>query len=455
MRLSLSAAVLSVAVSASANVAFAQPGAQTTFQTYRNPGGGEMITAVLGRQPSLKSASAAMLRRIHSEFGTRPAVVQTARNPDGRSAALVFTDVRNGQRYVGISLVNVSPNEPASGAALYDTAQRFPSTVRPMLHRLDSITNAQAAGPMRRTPIAPAEPLEHHVFTDGTGSMDLPADWKLTNGGGGSASAVGPTGEIVTYNLALTAMDTSNQTGANYLRGLPAGYRAQLSRRTAFLPYTGDPVQAWTTAFEQLARQNGRPAPSFHVTKSTPIGTGGIHLTEIVGSGTIPGIAGKSDDAVGSYVAFVQVTPPDPMGQWTMYSTFVYVPNDQLNRYGATAGAVMQSVRINFGVVNAESAAIRQAFQRSFDALLARSQQKMVDLRNQTNAFLANQADQQEGMHKWAVSMENFAGDRTTIVSTVTGFHNTVDSSVANMLVYPGSDFRTVPPSELLKGIDY
>ena len=453
MRFRYGAATFAFAMLMCANASLAQS-AQGTFQNFSNPGGGHVLTGVLGREPSLQAAVAAVLRRIHAEFGNRPKVTQSAENPRGHSTALFFTESRNGQSYVGISLISAAPGAVASAAVLYDTTRRFASTLGPMLRRLDTITNPQ--GGTTTAAVAPAEPLQHRMFSDGTGSIDLPADWKLLNGGGGSASAEGPTGEIVTYNLTLSAMDPSNPTALNYLRGLPPQYRQSQLRRTALLAYTGDPLQAWNTAFRQLARQNDRPGPSFSVQKVTHMGAAqGLHLDELTGEGTIPGIPGKSDDAPGMFVAFVQVTPPNTMGQWSMYSTFVFVPKTDLYRQGATAAAILESVRINFGAVNAQSAAIRETFQKSFEAMLANSQAQNTALRNRTDQFLANQSAQQEGMHKWAVSMENFAGDRTTIVNTTTGMHGTVSSAYAGILVQPGSVYQTVPPSELLRGVDY
>jgi len=455
MRSSISVAVLTLATLACRSAIAAQAASHGTFQTFANPGGGSVVTGLLGHQPSLQAATAAMLRHIHSDFGSRPTVIQTARNPNGHAIALLFSETRNGRPYLGISLVNAAPGEPAGGAVLYDTKARFASTIGPMLRRLDSVTTPQSPQ-AKRVAIAPAEPLEHRVFTDGTGSIDLPADWKLLNGGGGSASAYGPTGEIVSYNLVLTAMDPSNPTGQNYLRNLPPQSRQFQLTRTAILPYTGDPEQAWNTGFRQLAQQNGRPSPSFSIASVVPLGASqGLHLDELTGEGTIPRIPGKADDAPGDFVAFVQVTPPDPMGQWSMYSTFVFVPKSELARQGSTAAAVFESVRINFQAVAAQSAAIRNMFQKSFEAMLARSQAANAAREEQTDEFLANQAAEQEGMHKWAVSMENFAGDRQTVVNTTTGLHSTVSTAGASLLVYPGSEYQSVPPSELLKGVDY
>jgi hypothetical protein len=428
--------------------------ASDTFSTIQSPGGGTIVTAALGNGRSLQASIALVLRHIHTEFGQRPNVVNVAENTSAHSATLFFNETKNGKPYSGMAVVSAVPGTQAAGAVLYDTTARFGKTLGPMLGKLGSVTTPSRAPAAARP--APAEPLQHHVFADGTGSIDVPADWKLTNGGGGSASGVGPTGEIVTYDLALSAMEPTNATAINYLRGLPPQYRQLELQRTAMLGYTGNPESAWTTAFGQLAKQNGKTAPVFHVASAQPIGSNsGLHLEEITGTGTIPGIAGKSDSDLGQYVAYVQVTPPNTMGQWTMYSTFVFVPERDFNKYAATAAAIIGSVRINFGAVAAQSAAIRQMFPQKFETMIANAQAADAARQARTDAFLANDAAAQDGMHKQAVAMENFARDQTTVVDATTGAHSTVGSSFASVLVTSGSNYHVVPPSELISGVDY
>ncbi|MFY9781839.1 MAG: hypothetical protein WAJ85_15170 [Candidatus Baltobacteraceae bacterium] len=428
-----------------------------TFQAFDVSGGGRILTGVLGKQLSLQSATQAVLRRIETEFGGRPTVTQGAEDARDHSVALFFTDSRGGTSYTGMSFVSAAPGAQASAAVLYDTTERFGSTVGAMLRRLQTLTAPQPAGSgSAAVTYAPAEALVHHPFSDGTGSIDVPADWKISNASGGSASAVGPTGEIVSYDLAVSAMDPSNRMAANYLRGLPPQSRQFELSRTAMLGYDGDPVHAWTTVIAQLARQNGRNGPSFTVQKSQAMSFGsGIRESEISGTGTIPGIAGKADDEPGDYLALVQVTPPNTMGQWTMYATFVYVPERELGRELRTAAAVLESVRINFGAVAAQAAAIRSAFKQRFDAMIASAQAADAARQAQTDQALATDREAQEGMHRQAVAVENFTLGRTTVANTTTGQHSTVGSGLADALVQSDSEYQKVPASELLRGVDY
>ena len=453
LRSRMMAAGVAVMVSVAVTGTPASAAAPAGFTSFSNPGGGTIIAGTLGNA-SLASATATVLRRIHSQFGARPTIVQMGQNPDGHTLAIVFTASKGGTSYTGLSLITAGSGTQTGGAILYDTSARFGSTVHSMLQRLGSMTTAQATGGGGGA-MVPAERLIPHPFSDGTGSIGVPADWKVSNASGGSASAEGPTGEIVSYNLVVGATDPSNSAAQRYYNGLPAGYRQTALRQTLLLPYSSDPVRAWTTAFAALAKRNGRPAPAFTVQSVQNMSSGSVRLAEITGTGTIPGIAGKSDDEPGNYVAFAQVTPPNGMGQWMMYFTFMYVPTQRLAAQGRTAAAVFESVRINFAAVNAQTAAIRNMFQQKFNQMMASSVAFNARLRASTDHFLANQAATEEEMHKQAVGMTNFAAGRSTVVDTNTGQHISVGAPGGGPLVYPGSVFQVVPPSQLLRGVDY
>lgn len=414
-----------------------------TFQAFENPGGGSIITGALGQQASLRSATAAMLRRIHARLGARPVVEQVAQNPTEHSIALFFTASRNGRPYTGMSVITAVPGAPASGAALYDTTARFPTTIGPMLRRLQTNTSpVTQRGSV--TPAAPPHALIAHAFSDGTGSISIPADWTLRLAGGGSATAVGPTGEIVCYNVASGALDPTNPMGRNYFRRLPPQLQQTQMQRMAILPYSDDPVRAWTTMFSQVARQNGKSGPAFTVKSSKQMGS---RSAEITGTGT--------NRVPITFVAFVQLSPPNTMGQWSMFSTYVVVPTAQVAQQGATAAAVLESVHINFQAVAAQGAAIRQMFKQQFDAMIANGEAQNNARQARTDQFLANDRAAQEGMHKQAVAMENFSLDRTTIINTQTGAHGTVGNGFADALVQSNTKYQKVPANQLLRGVDY
>jgi len=420
--------------------AFAASGG--TFQVTANPGGGTIVTGTLGRA-SLADATAALMRRVHTQLGTRPTVVQTAQNTHDHSVALLFTAARSGASFTGIALVTASPGAQAAGAALYDTTARFHTTVDPMLQRLRGMTTpATASAPSIK--LAPAEPLTTHAFPDGTGSIGVPSDWSLNVAGGGSAQASGPSGSAqVSYNMHFMGLDPSNPRAQMFMRS--ASPLARQNFHGIVLPYTSDPVAAWKAMYEGLARQHGLAQPQIQITSSTPAGASAANMSGTLGTGS---------KAI-HFIAYVFVLPPDPTGLWQLSDSHMFVTQANIGREAQTANAVLNSVRINFGAVAAQQSAIRQMFQQRFEADIANDRAQDAARQARTDEALASDRAAQEGMHKQAVAMENYSLDRAVVVNASTGQHSTLDSNFADTLVRDNPNYQKVPAANLLRGVDY
>jgi hypothetical protein len=384
------------------------------------------------------------MRRVHTELGTRPTVVQVAVDDRDRSLALLFVaTTRGGARYTGVAIVTANAGAQAAGAALYDTADRFHTTIDPMMRRLKGMTVATAASAANAgIRLAPAEPLIPHAFSDGTGSISIPAGWTL-DAGGGSAMASAPSGGAqVSYNMHFTGIDPSNQRAQMYMRTASPLARANL--HGAVLAYTGDPVASWVAMYKALAQQRGMQA-EIQIIHSTPAGQSAADISGTLGSG----------EKTIHFIAHVFVLPPNPNGLWSLSDSHIFVSNAQVAQLGATANAVLDSVRINFGAVAAQEDAIRQSFQRMFEADIANDRAQDAARQERTDEALASDRAAQEGMHKEAVAMENYSLDRAVVVNTVTGAHSTVDSDFAGTLVRDNPNYQQVPAAQLLKGVDY
>jgi hypothetical protein len=417
---------------------------------------GQIVTFALGKQPSLQAAAVAMLSRIHQSFGARPTVEQVAQNTSAHSVTLFFTDTRNGQQFSGMSIVSAAPGSEASGAALYDTTARFPVTIKAMLQRYGTMkvpaAQTVAAQKVALPPLAPPEPLIVHQFSDGTGSMGVPADWTLRGGGGGSAVAVGPTGkEIVNFNFTQPALVPSSVMGQMLLNGTgiyPNGpLRENGLKSIVLMPYTGDPVEAWSKSWGLMAKQAGRNiAPAFNLGKVTRTGP----RTAVV-SGT--GVYGGTSRAF-VYLAYLNITPPSRLGQWAMYFDYVIVPKDEIVKEGATASAVLASVQIDFAVLNGHIDEQRKADQRRFESEIANQQALDAARQEGTDAFIARDQANADAAQGQAVAMEHYV--LGTSVVSVNGVHSQpIDSDLAAALVQANPHYQIVRPSELIKGVDY
>ncbi|HET6275170.1 MAG TPA: hypothetical protein VFE16_04435 [Candidatus Cybelea sp.] len=413
-----------------------------TFQSTANPGGGTILTGTLGSS-SLPTATATLMRRLHAELGARPTIVQVALDNRDRTLALLFIAKPGGTQYTGVAIVTANAGAQAGGAALYDTTARFHTTVGPMMRRLQGMTVAAgASGGSARTSLAPAEPLIPHPFADGTGSISIPAGWML-NAGGGSAMANAPSGGAqVSYNMHFTGIDPSNPRAQMFLRTATPLARENL--HGAVLPYTGDPVASWIAMYKALAQQRGMQA-EIHVSSSTPAGQSAADFAGTLGSGA----------KTVHFIAHVFLLPPNPNGLWSLSDNHIFVSDGQVARLAETANAVLDSVRINFGAVAAQEDAIRQSFQRMFEADIANDRAQDAARQERTDEALASDRAAQEGMHKQAVAMENYSLDRAVVVNTVTGVHSTVDSNFAGTLVQENPNYQQVPAADLLRGVDY
>jgi hypothetical protein len=437
--------LLSIALAACYLCGIAPSAASATsdgaFRVSSNPGGGAILTGTLG-STSLPAATAVLMRRVHAELGTRPRIVQTVLDTPDRTLTLLFTAARNGVPYTGVAIVTANSGAQAAGAALYDATARFHATVGPMLHRLQGMTEPTTAS-STAVKLDPPEPLTAHAFSDGTGSISVPADWTVGVAAGGSALASAPGGSAqVSYNMHFGGLDPSNPRAQMWMR--TASPLARQSFHGAVLAYTSDPVKAWTEMYSALARQHGLE-PQIRITSSTPVGPSSANIAGTLGTGptTI------------HFVGFVFVLPPNPMGMWQLSDSHVFVKEANLTRQAETAKAVLDSVRINFGAVAAQQDAIRQMFQKQFETEIAIDQVQDAATSERTDEALASDRAAQEGMHKEAVAMENYSLDRAVVVDTRNGEHDTLDTGFADTLVRDNPNYQKVPAASLLRGVDY
>jgi hypothetical protein len=140
---------------------------------------------------------------------------------------------------------------------------------------------------------------------------------------------------------------------------------------------------------------------------------------------------------------------------WSVSNSFIFLPDTEIGRQGRTANAILNSVRIDFGAVAQQGAAIRKVFQEKFDTMLATTRSENAAREQHVRQFLANDRAAQEGMHKQAVAMENYSLDRAVVVDTRNGAHGTVGSNFADTLVKGNPNYQKVPAKDLLAGVDY
>ena len=222
--------------------------AQTGIKTIANPGGGTIYLGVLAGQPTPEDAMGKVMQRVTALCGDRPQLGKLDKNTTGEILAGFFTVTgknQDGKPMEGLAIVYAPKTGTAGGAVLLDDADRFPTTVNSMFTLLKQELGAPASSsgapssagasgtPAQGTSAAasapaqsgPPQPLQRSVFPDGTGSIGLPAGWRVLKAQMGDVSASGPHGEKLAFRLDHTS-DRSHEPAV-------AGVDGEQPRRSA------------------------------------------------------------------------------------------------------------------------------------------------------------------------------------------------------------------------------
>ena len=359
-----------------------------------------------------------VLQYVESNFGARPDVDKVMKSPDGNSLAVTFTVSPKGKpQMAGLALVAVSATGPGAGAVLSDTPDHLRTSLRPMLTTLQGVaakagsaeaqaaianasgseapsastsvsksatkTSGAPAASTAATPVkasAPAQKLIQTNFPDGSGSVGLPAGWRMTNAREGDINAQGPKGEKMRFGMAQQAIDFSNPQSRALGRGpggtAPGNYVA--------IPF-GTPGDV---AYKQvLAQARPETAPEsaldrlFHSPDYFPnAGQRQNYFLE-----------GNVVDADGPGIIWVEVikSPMAPMGTWSLNIYEITVPEALAGQEMATVLGMLPTYKTNNAVIMAElNADNRQVQQVTSNAL--RNARQMTDASDRSTQAMSD-----------------------------------------------------------------
>jgi hypothetical protein len=427
-----------------------------------NPGGGTVVYAQMPAQHTLQGAMGKVLQYVHARFGARPEITHVMRGADGNSLAIIFT-VKSGkadsQEMAGLALVAVSPSAPAKGAVLSDQADRFRSTVGPMLKRLQggaglSGTGSSAAAGVASPPgsteaTAPASApslagpsaavssppggaaggaatsaaaLHQTPFPDGSGSIGLPVGWIITGAHAGEVTAKGPAGAGLHFDWPIPALDPNDPRSRGLRRGGAAGLVA--------IPHGTDAGNAFKSVIVQLYQKRGKAPPTIDI-----VDTKRLSPQESVLVANIGAIDGQSP---ARSLVDLGIGPLDNLGGYTIFLYTISFPQPIAEQSQATVTAIFHSYKVNQDVAVAEIRADAQKVQQFTDSTVG-------DMRRR-----------QDAQDRQFQAFDNNLLDRTVIRDTDLNGHGTVSNDLADALVEANPNrFQEVPPSEYVKGIDY
>ncbi len=447
-----------------------------------NPGGGTIAYAQMPAQHTLQGAMGKVLQYAHSRFGARPQISHVMRGSDGNSLAVIFTVKSPGQgnqEIAGLALVAVSPSAPGKGAVLSDQADRFRSTVGPMLKRLQSGaglsgTGSSAASAAANTPAsapespaapgpttspsgsetpaaaslptkgrpaaasgAPAAPLHETPFPDGSGSIGLPDGWTITGAHAGEVTAKGPAPAGLHFDWQIPALDPNDPRSRGLMRpGTAAAF--------VDIPYGTDAAHTFKAAFTQFWQKHGKSPPTIEIVDSKAVGPKEALVSARMGA----------VDGQGPTMALVDIGigPSDNQASYLITLYIISFPQELAQQSQATVVAMLHSYKVNQDVALAQIHADSQKSQEATAQTLAEMRRSQAASDQQFAAFQRRQ-DAEERQFQ---AFDNNLLDRTVIRDTDLNAHGTVSNDLADALVDANPNrFQEVSPSEYVKGIDY
>jgi hypothetical protein len=425
-----------------------------------NPGGGTIAYAQMPQQHTLQGALGKVLQYAHSRFGARPQISHVMRGADGNSLAVTFTvksTSQGNQDIAALALVAVSPSGPAIGALLSDQADRFRTTVGPMLTRLQSgaglsptggssaavastasVSSSPAAaapkasagsgtavnaGPATKGATAPAAALHQTPFPDGSGSIGLPDGWKLTGAHAGEVTAQGPAPAGLHFDWQISALDPNDPRSQNLRRGVGAA-------SYVIIPYGTDGADTFKSAVTQFLQKQHKAVPTIEIVDSKPLSAQETSVVANVGA-----VDGQSPTRA---LVDIGIGPKNTLGGYLITVYMVSFPQQLAAQNAATVTAIFQSYKVNTGVAVA---------------------QKQADSRA-TNEFVQSTVSgmnrRQDAQDRQFQAFDNNLLDRTVIRDSDLNGHGTVSNDLADALVEANPNrFQEVPPSQYVQGIDY
>ena len=433
--------------------------------TIANPGGGTIAYAQLPQQHSAQGAMGKVLQYVQSAFGARPTVGKYMKSPDGNSLAATFTVTKGGTAMAGLALVSVSAAGPGAGAVLSDTEDHLRTSLKPMLARLQqeavakggsagaqaAIANAggtSSSAPSATKPgaapaassssssmgtqvkaSAPAEKLTQTQFPDGSGSVGLPAGWKITGARQGDVTATGPHGETLRFGMAQSAIDFSNPQS----RALGRGPGGTAPGNFVAIPYGTPGDTAFKQVITQLSQKQRKPAPAITYAAVTTLPSqGGGKNYFLQGTVTPPGGA-----PVTTWIEVMEGTLGQA-GVWQVNIFDVSVPPAYAGQEANTVMSMFKTYKTNDAVIMGQISVSEKQTQAITNNFMVQSQ-KMMDASDRST-----QAE------------SNYLLGNTVISDSDLNGHGTVSDDVANALIAADPNrFQAVSSGSYVKGIDY
>jgi len=467
---------------------------QTPLTTIDMPQGGRIVYGKVEGADTQGAAMTHILRIMHQNCGERPQIGNVFRMRGTDSVGIFFTVVNHpagNVQVAGLIIAAGSAPHQAEAALVSDRADRFGSTINPMLNKLFSVWHPAGAAPLStsapaKTAVRPATavavnahpgpvpPLHKVTLPDRTASVSVPDGWNFVPKptGGGTIVLTGPhgQGEGVVLNGAYSGQDPTNRGYQNSLRW---GYRPD--PKAVLFPYNGDLVKAFPELYVRLARTIGWNPTDLQIDRAemTPSAEGQrcVHATGHVNA------FGNGLLELDEILCLQRYDPNTGMYGFAAFASQLPVAFAEQDR--ATAAAIMASFQWDQALVQQRTdemmapvlAQMRQNWDAQQRALIAANQRAVDNIRqigaNATARYNATQAandaqhaawnQQEENISRYGQGFSNYLLDQTVIHDVQNPeTHVTMWNQAAEVWKKAFPDrIEDVPTSQYIDGKDF
>jgi hypothetical protein len=452
--------------------------AQTPLTTIDMPQGGRIVYGKVQGADTQGAAMTYVLRVMHDNCRDKPQIGRVFKMRGTDSVGLFFTVVNHpagNVQVAGLIIAAGSGVHEAEAALVSDRADRFGSTINPMLTKLFSVWHpagatlatgtstpknpqvAAVSAPAPEASISPAAALHTVSASDGSATIGIPDGWTLIpNSASGAMLVSGPHGEQVYLGMSRMGIDPTHP-GSRMIPRLPG---------TLIYPFRGDVAKEFPNLFQAWRRANGLPPAPLQVEETKPMQ--GLPSSHCV---IVKGQLGSEGKGMGKFNDNMCVSDPGNTGGYTVTLSHMLVPSALAEQEHSTLAAMLASWKVNMQVVNQQTAVAIQQMNANTQAAIRRNQQTVANINqigaNATARYNATQAANDAQHAAWSQSQDNISRngqgfsnyllDQTVIHDVQDpNTHVTVWNQAAEAWkkAYPDR-IEEVPTSQYINGQDY
>jgi hypothetical protein len=265
----------------------------------------------------------------------------------------------------------------------------------------------------------------------------MPSDWHLTGVVGGSLTAEGPHGEML--SLGILYQGISNTPTRNAFGGQP-----QLA-----YPLSSNLFPAFVSLVNQVRRINHKGPGSYKLISQKQLSSDGGAVPPIQAIFTV-----DFNDGIGPRKGSARIGAIHVAGlpTWAMSISTSNIPVKYADSENALMQAVIGSCHQNGRVIGAENQAVLDHIKQ-----VGVMTQHNVDSANQRREASTASFNQSMSNQDWSSKVtQNYILDRSVVTNTETGARGTVSNNFADALVKSNpNQFQVVPNQQMIQGRDY